>query len=132
MSAVQCARQQAQARLTGTASTDPDAGRGEEPPGQTRPPDNIFIRAPAIVSPIKPPANPVSESKTFRTPPPTAESKRTRPKWALGNGRVQTSGSPAQLNEKDHSIPTAKPKVSPNGVSCSRNVEQQGTRSSRP
>jgi hypothetical protein len=50
------------------------------PLGQTRPPDNIFIRAPAIVSPIKPPANPVTESQTFRAAPPTAESKMDTPK----------------------------------------------------
>ncbi len=36
------------------------------PPGQTRPPDNIFIRAPAIVSPEKTKIpNPATGSHTF-------------------------------------------------------------------
>jgi hypothetical protein len=45
------------------------------PPGKTRPPDNIFIPAPAIVTPAATPTARLETHHTFRLAPPQAQSK---------------------------------------------------------
>jgi hypothetical protein len=112
-SAVQCARQQAQARLTGTASTDPDAGHDEEPPGPDKAAGQHLHPGTSHCQPNQTPANPVTKSQTFRAAPPTAESKKDTPKMGTRQREDPNIWIPRSIKQERSQHPNSQAQGKP-------------------